>query len=126
MFYSFKTQSSSQMQTFFPSSSVSLLASYTSLLIYIQRMRHVVSVHPAMVVNSLQHFRIKICYDFPFKGISSSAQFVTLKIYLWHPSFGCLQIFPKITIKLTLKMGGRVLIATHLDQSNYLANQQQV
>jgi hypothetical protein len=69
-------------------------------------------------------FGIKICYDFPFKGISSVAQFVTLNIYLWHPSFGCLQIFPKITIELTLKMGGRVLIATHLDQSNYLANQQ--
>jgi hypothetical protein len=71
-------------------------------------------------------FGIKICYDFPFKDISSGAQFVTLKIYFWHPSFGCLQIFPKIPIKLTLKMGGRVLIATHLDQSNYLANQQQV
>jgi len=56
MFYSFKTQASSQMQIFFPSSSASLLASYTALLIYIQRMRHVVSVHPAMVVNSLQHF----------------------------------------------------------------------
>jgi len=71
-------------------------------------------------------FGIKICYDFPFKGISNGAQFVTLKIYLWHPSFGCLQIFPKITINLTLKMGGRVLIATHMDQSNYLTNQQQV
>jgi fatty-acid desaturase len=56
MFYNFKIQSSSQMQIFFPSSSVSLLASYTPLLIYIQRMRHVVSVHPAMVVNSFQHF----------------------------------------------------------------------
>jgi fatty-acid desaturase len=56
MFYNFKIQSSSQMQIFFPSSSASLLASYTPLLIYIQRMRHVVSVHPAMVVNSLQHF----------------------------------------------------------------------
>jgi hypothetical protein len=71
-------------------------------------------------------FGIKICYDFPFKGISSGAQFVTLEVYLWHPSFGCSQIFPKIPIKLTLKMGGSVLIATHLDQSNSLANQQQV
>jgi hypothetical protein len=71
-------------------------------------------------------FGIKICYDFPFKGISSGAQFVTPKICLWQPSFGCSQIFPKIPIKLTLKIGGRVLIATHLDQSNYLANQQQV
>jgi hypothetical protein len=71
-------------------------------------------------------FGIKICYDFPFKGISSGAQFVTLKIYLWHPSFGCSEFFPKIPIKLALKMGGRVLIATHPDQSNYLANQKQV
>ncbi len=71
-------------------------------------------------------FGIKICYNFPFKGISSGVQFVTLKIYLWYPSFGCLQFFPKIPIKLTLKMGGRVVIGTHPDQSNYLANQQQV
>jgi hypothetical protein len=40
-------------------------------------------------------FGIKICYDFPFKGISSGAQFVTLKICLWHPSFGCLHFFQK-------------------------------
>jgi hypothetical protein len=31
---------------------------------------------------------------------------VTLKIYFWHPSFGCLQIFPRIPIKLAPKMGG--------------------
>jgi hypothetical protein len=43
------------MQIFFPSSSASLLASYTALLIYNPRM-HPVAVHPAMVVNSLQHF----------------------------------------------------------------------
>jgi hypothetical protein len=29
-------------------------------------------------------------------------------------------------LKLGLQIGGRLLIATHLDQSNYLANQQQV
>jgi hypothetical protein len=29
-------------------------------------------------------------------------------------------------LKLGLHIGGRLLIATHLDQSNYLANQQQV
>jgi hypothetical protein len=71
-------------------------------------------------------FGIKICYDFPFKGISSGAQFVTVKIFLWHPSFGCSHFFSKIPIKLALKMGGWVLIATHPDQSNYLANQEQV
>jgi hypothetical protein len=43
------------MQIFFPSSSASLLASYTALLIYNPRM-HPVAVHPAMVVNGLQHF----------------------------------------------------------------------
>jgi hypothetical protein len=53
-----KTQSSSQMQIFFPSSSVSLLASYTALLIYNPRM-HPVAVHPATVVNGLQHFSEK-------------------------------------------------------------------
>jgi hypothetical protein len=75
-------------------------------------------------------FGIKICYDFPFKGISSSAQLVTLKIYLWHPSFGCLQNFPKIPIKLTLKNG---LKGTNSDppgpiqlSSQSIANQQQV
>jgi hypothetical protein len=35
-------------------------------------------------------FGIKICYDFPFHSISSGAQFVTLKMYLGHPSFGSL------------------------------------
>jgi hypothetical protein len=52
----FKNPVFKQMQIFFPSSSASLLASYTPLLIYNPRMHRVVSVHPAMVVNSLQHF----------------------------------------------------------------------
>jgi hypothetical protein len=57
LFYiSKKTQFSSQMQIFFLSSSANLLTLHTPLFIYIQRMRHAVSVHPAMVVNSLQHF----------------------------------------------------------------------
>ncbi len=33
---------------------------------------------------------------------------------------------PPIKLKLGLQIGGRLLIATHLDQSNFLANQQQV
>jgi hypothetical protein len=113
-------------------------ASCTALLIYNPRMHHVqlclfTTQKCIMCLFILQWwltifniFGIKICYDFPFKGISSGAQFVTLKIYLWHPSFGCSQFFSKIPIKLALKMGGRVLIATHPDQSNYLANQEQV
>jgi hypothetical protein len=32
---------------------------------------------------------------------------------------------PPIKLKLELQTGGRVLIATHLNQSNYLANQEQ-
>jgi hypothetical protein len=32
---------------------------------------------------------------------------------------------PSIKLKLGLQVGGRLLIATHLDQSNYLANQKQ-
>jgi hypothetical protein len=61
------------------------------------------------------------------KSISSSAQYVTLQKYFSHPSFGYL-LFPSppIKLKLGLQMGGRLLIAAHLNQSNYLANQQQV
>jgi hypothetical protein len=32
---------------------------------------------------------------------------------------------PPIKLKLELQVGGRLLIATHLDQSNYIANQKQ-
>jgi hypothetical protein len=31
-----------------------------------------------------------------------------------------------IKLKLRLQIGGRLLIATHLDQSNYIVNQEQV
>jgi hypothetical protein len=33
---------------------------------------------------------------------------------------------PRIKLKLGLQIGGRLLIPTHLDQSKYVANQQQV
>jgi hypothetical protein len=45
--------------------------------------------------------------------------FLTSKFYLLTFSN------PPISLKMGLQMGGRLLIATHLDQSNYLANQKQ-
>jgi hypothetical protein len=52
---------------------------------------------------------------------------VSLQKYFSHASL-VLYFFPTPPIKLQLglQIGGRLLIATHLDQSNYLANQQQV
>jgi hypothetical protein len=52
---------------------------------------------------------------------------VSLQKYFSHASL-VLYFFPAppIKLKLGLQIGGRLLIATHLDQSNYLANQQQV
>jgi hypothetical protein len=49
------------------------------------------------------------------------------KIFLTS-KFSYLLFFPTpcIKLKLGLQIGGRLLIATHLDQSNYLTNQQQV
>jgi hypothetical protein len=60
------------------------------------------------------------------KSISSGAQYVTLQIYFSHQS---LVIYfcptPHIKLKLGLQIGCRVLIANHLDQSLWLANQKQ-
>jgi hypothetical protein len=52
---------------------------------------------------------------------------VTLQKYFSHPSL-VIYIFPTLPIKLKLglQIGGRLLIATHLDQPNYLGNQQQL
>jgi hypothetical protein len=53
---------------------------------------------------------------------------VTLQKYFSHPS-SVIYVFPNPPIKLKLELlqiGGRLLIATHPVQSNYLANQQQV
>jgi hypothetical protein len=60
-------------------------------------------------------------------SIFSSAQYVTLQNYFWHPRL-VIYFFPTppIKLKLGLQIGGRPLIAAHLDQSNYLANQQQM
>ncbi len=61
------------------------------------------------------------------KSICSGAQYVTLQKYFAHPSL-VIYFFPTppIRLKLGLQISGRLLIATDLDQSNYLANQQQV
>jgi len=50
-----------------------------------------------------------------------------VKKYFSHPSL-VIYFFPTPTLKLKLglRRGGKLLIATHLNQSNYLANQQQV
>ncbi len=59
------------------------------------------------------------------ESISSSAQYVT---QFSHPSFSYFSIFQTLSIRLkqALQIVGRLVIATHLDQSNYLGNQQQV
>jgi hypothetical protein len=61
------------------------------------------------------------------KSISSCAQYVTLQKYFSYPSL-VIYFFrtPPIKLKLVLQIGRRLLIASHLNQSNYLANQQQV
>jgi hypothetical protein len=52
---------------------------------------------------------------------------VTLQKYFSHPSLVIyLFLATPIKLKLGLEMGGRPLIGTHLDQSNYLGNQQPV
>ncbi len=48
-----------------------------------------------------------------------------MKNYFSHPSFSFFFPTPPTKLKLGLQKGRRLLIATHLDQSNYLANQKQ-
>ncbi len=79
-------------------------------------------------------FYFSACYEldslqvFTFtKSISSGAQYVTSQKCVSHPSL-VLYVFPTPPIKLELglQIGGRLLIATHLNQSNYLANEHQL
>jgi hypothetical protein len=52
---------------------------------------------------------------------------VTRQKYFSHPSVVIFSFpIPHIKHTLQLQIGGRLLIATHLEQSNYLPNQQQV
>jgi hypothetical protein len=59
-------------------------------------------------------------------SISSSAQYALQK-YFSHPSL-IIYFSPNLSIKLKLKLqiGGRLLMTTHLAQSNYLTSQQHV
>jgi hypothetical protein len=56
--------------------------------------------------------------------ISTSAQYDPAKIFLASKFSYYSFPTPPIKLKLGLQTGGRLLITTHLDQSNYLANQQ--
>ncbi len=60
------------------------------------------------------------------KSIFRSDQYVTLQKNFSHPSL-VIYFFPTLPIKLKLglQIGGRLLIANHLDQSLWLANQKQ-
>jgi hypothetical protein len=60
------------------------------------------------------------------KSISTNVQYVTLPKYFSHSSFSY-ELFPTppIQLELGLLAHGRLVIAAHLDQSNYLANQKQ-
>jgi hypothetical protein len=88
-----------------------------------------------MVISDIIMFSclpwIRIFFNTDFyhdtKSLSSSAQYVTLQKYYSHPSSSYLlgKTTP-IKLKLGLQIGGRLLIATYLDQLNYLANQHQV
>jgi hypothetical protein len=48
------------------------------------------------------------------------------KIFLTSKFSNLLFPTPAVKLKLGLEIDGKIRIATHLDQSNYLANQQQV
>jgi hypothetical protein len=59
------------------------------------------------------------------RAFFGSAQYVTLKTYFSHPSLSYFFPSPPIKLKLGLHINGRLLIATHLDQSIYQADQKQ-
>jgi hypothetical protein len=64
-----------------------------------------------------------------YYSFSTRAQYLTLQNGFWHPKFQLLNLFPTPLIKLELGGlpvdGRRLLITTHLDESNYLPNQKQ-
>ncbi len=68
-----------------------------------------------MVLAPVEHF---------LKSISSNVQYVTLQKYFSHPS-SVIHFFrtQPIKLKLRLQIGGRLLIANHLDQSLQLTHQ---
>jgi hypothetical protein len=62
------------------------------------------------------------------KSSSNGTLYATLQKYFSHPRLVLYFLFPipHIKLKLVPQTGGRLVIATQLDQSNYLASQQQV
>jgi hypothetical protein len=73
-----------------------------------------------------EHYPIIICSSSCFWSISSSALYATLQKNFSHPSlFISFTPTPPVKLILGLQIGGRLLIANHLDQSLWLANQKQ-
>jgi hypothetical protein len=74
-------------------------------------------------MKAIQHQSYLIKRENKTKTISSSAEYVTLRIYFSHPSLLILPIYlfffpvPPIKLKLGWQIGGRLLMANHLDQS---------
>jgi hypothetical protein len=76
----------------------------------------------------IRFFRLEYVHYCDFllipKNIFSYAQYVTVQEYFSHPS-SVFYFLPTPPIKLRLQLSGRLLIANHLDQSLWLANQKQ-
>jgi hypothetical protein len=66
---------------------------------------------------------LSCCFN---ERIPNGAQYVTLQIYFSHPSL-VIYFFPitPVQIELALNRSGRPLIANHLNQTDWLANQKQ-
>jgi hypothetical protein len=60
-----------------------------------------------------------------YRSTSSGAQDVTLQEYFQIQVLVTYLPFSSIKLKPGLRLGRKLQIATHLDQSNYLANQKQ-
>jgi hypothetical protein len=84
---------------------------------------HLISqFQPSSIEQNSHCCSIQTVVDFEH---SSSSQYVTRQKYFSHPSVVIYSFpTPHIKLELQLQIGGRLVIATHLEQSNYLANQQ--
>ncbi len=78
-----------------------------------------------LICRSLGTFHLPTTRS-PDLSTCSSDHYVTLQEYFSHPSL-VIYFFPNppIKLKLGLQIGGRLLIAKHLDQSLWSANQKQ-
>jgi hypothetical protein len=101
--------------------SILALVNY-SWLINFNQIHLINQFHPSSIEQNCYCCSIQTVVDLEH---SSSSQYVTRQKYFSHPSVVIYSFpTPHIKLKLQLQMGGRLVIATHLDQSNYLANQQ--